>query len=240
MDAPALVQKAAELEVNLLQICDNLPLHAQSEAQLRALEEAARNAGLTLEIGTRGTDPGHLGRYLRIARALEAPLVRTLITCNLAEAQADLAEALPEYEKAGIRLALENYEEQPCEELAALIRRLNSPWLGTCLDTVNSLGALEPLDRVMETLLPLAFSLHVKDFRIRRMEHRLGFEVIGAPAGQGLLEIDALLTKLAKMNAAASIVLELWAPFRGDIEETVGLEADWARQSVRFLRRYFR
>lgn len=240
LDAFGLLDQARNLGLDLMHICDNLPLHERSESELHELAQAAAGGGVTVEIGTRGTEPRHLERYLQIAGALKAPLVRTLATGSLAQAERDLAAVLPSYERAGVRLALENYEAQPSTELAALIRRLGSPWLGVCLDTVNSLGALEPPDRVVETLLPLTFSLHVKDFTIEREDHRMGFRVSGMPAGEGLLEIAPLLEGLAalagRQGVPASVVIELWPPYSGSIGDTVRLEADWARRSAGYLR----
>jgi sugar phosphate isomerase/epimerase len=54
-----------------------------------------------------------------------------------------LREVLPEFARAGVSIALENYEAYATRELAELVARIGSSHLGICLDTVNSFGALE-------------------------------------------------------------------------------------------------
>jgi sugar phosphate isomerase/epimerase len=85
-----LVSRAAEWGAGVVQIADNLPLDRFAAGELRALRNQAENAGLVLEAGTRGVDPEHLHKYLKIASALGSRLVRTL-THN-AEPHPDLRE----------------------------------------------------------------------------------------------------------------------------------------------------
>jgi sugar phosphate isomerase/epimerase len=236
-----LLEKAEELGVSLVQVCDNLPLHELPPGRLAVLAARARETGITLEAGTRGTDPDHLLRYLSIALSLGAPLVRTLIgtaeeSSSLQLAETRLRAIAPRFEREGVALAIENYEQYPARDLAGLIDRVASPSVGVCLDTVNSLGALEPPDEVINVLLPHALNIHVKDFDIVRADHRMGFAVIGTPAGQGRLEIADLLARARAGGRDPSVVLELWTPFKGSIESTVALEREWAATSIRYLR----
>jgi 3-oxoisoapionate decarboxylase len=59
---------------------------------------------------------------------------------------------LREYEAQEVTLAVENYEVQSCGLLTSLVRRLESEHVGICLDTTNSLGALETPRQVVELL----------------------------------------------------------------------------------------
>ncbi len=72
LGAVDLVAKASDLGVGVLQIADNLPLHALTEAELGHLAEAARHHGLALEVGTRGLDHDALVRYIDIAAQIGA------------------------------------------------------------------------------------------------------------------------------------------------------------------------
>jgi sugar phosphate isomerase/epimerase len=136
-----------------------------------------------------------------------------------------------------VTLAVENYDAHPVPAFAGLIRRVDSPSLGVCLDTLNSLGALESPAAVIDQLLPLAASIHVKDFDIRRVEHRMGFVVEGTPAGEGRLDIPGMIAGARAGGRDPSIVLELWTPWQGSIEATVEREQAWARQSMSYLGR---
>ena len=233
-----LLDRAAELGVDVVQIADNLPLDTLSQAELSRLRAAAETRGLVLEAGTRGDEPERLLRYLDIAARLQSNLLRTLPGPDLAESERSLRAVLPRFEALGVAIALENYERHTSRELAALVERIASPFVGVCLDTVNSFGALEGLEEVSTILAPHTINLHIKDFDIERLPSMLGFQVTGRPAGEGRLNVDRLLEKLAPHGKDPSLILELWTPFTGSPEETIALEAEWALRSVRYLKRY--
>ena len=48
-----LLKRAEELGVELVQICDNLPLHQLSQNEIKTASSRARELGLDLEVGTR-------------------------------------------------------------------------------------------------------------------------------------------------------------------------------------------
>jgi sugar phosphate isomerase/epimerase len=241
LDAFGLLAAARETGASFVQFGDNLPLEMLMPDDLRRLRREALEAGLALEVGCRGTGSDRLLRYLAIAQDLGACLVRTLITepgiPGLAAAEPDLRAALPAFEHAGVTLAVENYDAHPVLAFAGLIRRLDSPSLGVCLDTLNSLGALESPAAVIDALLPLAASIHVKDFTIRRVEHRMGFVVEGTPAGKGRLDIPGMIAGARACGRDPGVVLELWTPWQGSIEATVEQERAWARESMSYLGR---
>jgi len=238
MSAEELLSRARALGVSVVQVCDNLPLDEASPSLLSGLRARAEQAGISVEVGTRGTRPEHLRRFLRIADSLGARLVRSMITTSVAEAEADIRIVLPEFEKSGVVLAIENYEKHGVHSLADMIDRIGSGSLGACLDTVNSLGALEPPREAIDALLPRTASLHVKDFDIVRADHRMGFSVVGTPAGRGRLDIPGLLDAARRNGRDPNAILELWTPPAGSAEETVAREQQWAKESISFLRRY--
>ncbi len=238
LEAEGLVELARRLGIRVVQICDNLPLHELPADRLAGLAARAGSAGVILEVGTRGTEPAHLLGYLRTASALGARLVRSMLTKDVAAAERDLRAILPAYEKAGVVLALENYERHSVRALVDLLERIASPSLGACLDTVNSLGALETPREVIAALLPHTASLHLKDFDIRRAEHRMGFDLVGTPAGKGRLPIPELVGTVRKNGRDPNAILELWTPYAGTVDDTARREMAWAEESISFLRRF--
>jgi sugar phosphate isomerase/epimerase len=144
-------------------------------------------------------------------------------------------EVLPQFESQAVTLGLENDEKHSCFDLAGLVLRLDSRRVGICLDTVDSLGALEPSERVVETLAPLTVNLHVKDFVIERLPYKMGFVVSGAPAGSGRLNIPWLLGEI-RSDDKVSAILEQWPPPRESIVATIAMEQEWAEQGVQYLR----
>lgn len=239
----ALLAKARELGADLVQFADNLPLHERSEKDLERIRETARKAGLGIEIGTRGVAPEQLLRYLEIAEFLGSRLVRTLVggigeipPPDLKRAAASIRRVLPRYAAAGVSLAIENYEAYPVRDLGRLVREIEDPHLGICLDTVNSLGSLETPERVVAELAPFVLNLHIKDFDIVRIPEGTGFSIVGRPAGSGRLDVPWLLQTLSEAGRRPSVVLELWVPFTDTLEHTLELEQQWAESSIRYLR----
>ena len=78
MTASQLINKASELGASVVQFLDNLPLDNFSESALQEIRASAQDRGLELQIGTRSFKPVHLSRYLDIAMAVGARLVRTM------------------------------------------------------------------------------------------------------------------------------------------------------------------
>jgi sugar phosphate isomerase/epimerase len=235
-----LLNRAAMLKVGVVQVADNLPLHELDPAELRDARDQAVSLGLRIEIGTQGVEPAHLLRYLGLAVEFDAVLLRTLTRnveeqTSLDQAEKWIREVLPEFEAQGVTLGLENYEKYSCRDLADLVRRMESSHVGICLDTVNSLGALETPDVVVETLSPLTVNLHIKDFVIERVPQMMGFVVSGVPAGTGKLAIPWLLGQMPADNDVSAI-LEQWPPLRESVEETVAMEEEWVERGVQYLR----
>jgi 3-oxoisoapionate decarboxylase len=238
-----LLSRAHDFGIGLVQIADNLPLDLLTESQLAELKQRAAEWHIDLEIGTTGVRPEHLLRFLELAQYLEARLVRSLLSDihsrpDLSQAAAWLREALPAFEAANVCLALENYEMYTSGELAGLVREIDSPCLGVCLDTVNSLGRLETPALVVGELAPFVRSLHVKDFAIARVESRMGYHVTGCPLGEGMLNVDWLLDQLRAAGSVPNMIIELWTPYCGSVEKTIDLEQEWAARSVQFLKPY--
>jgi 3-oxoisoapionate decarboxylase len=238
-----LLELARELHAGVIQIADNLPLGGFSEAELTRLRHSAEEWDIEVEVGTRGVAPGHLLRYLQIARCLGARVLRTLTHTadsrpDLGQAEDWIREVLPRFEDAGVSLALENYEKHSCADLAGLVERLGSPCVGICLDTVNSLGALETPREVVALLGPHTINVHVKDFEIRRVDTMMGYLVTGCAAGEGRLDIAWLVGELRKHGRDPNLILELWPPYAGSIEQTIAMEREWVARSIPFLKQY--
>ena len=242
MSAIDLVERAAELGVHVVQIGDNLPLHTLQPAQLRALEAAAQACRVDIEVGTRGIAPEHLERYLDLATRFSSRVLRVVVDTpdhrpSEGEVLSTLKPLLPSFEAQGVVLAIENHDRFAATTLARLITELNSPAVGICLDTANSLGALEGTKEVVATLAPFTVNLHVKDVIVRRSNETMGFVVEGRPAGDGMIDIPWLLQQVGSSGREHNVILELWPPKRSSLAESIATEDAWARTSVTYLRR---
>jgi sugar phosphate isomerase/epimerase len=236
-----LLEIANDLGVKVIQIADNLPLHVLSPDALAAFAKRARHLGVSIEVGTRGLDHERLGTYLRLAEFCGAPFLRVVIDQPGDEPSPEevvlrLQPILPEFQRAGVKLAVENHDRFSAQTLARIVEQLGPQQVGICLDTVNSFGALEGPACVVDTLLPYILNLHVKDFLIRRVPHQMGFVIEGCPAGRGRLNVPWLLGKLRQANRDVNAILELWTPPAASLNETISRERVWAEESVGFLR----
>ena len=243
MNAIELIDKAVALEVKCVQICVRPALEEMSSAELQAIRRHAEASGVALEIGTTGADTGHLLRFAEIAAELGSPLVRTIwpnASDDLAVEAAAVEQVLPGYRSNRVVLAVENHEDYSSHALAALITRVNDRHLGVCLDSVNSLGRGEGTREVTELLLPHAVSVHIKDFTSRRRPSGMGFEITGAPAGHGRLDIGWLISRVVVECPEASIILEQWSDFEGTLEKSIAAQDRDATEGVAYLRQSIR
>lgn len=244
VDAIGLLHKAAQLGVGLVQFADNLPLDRLSWTELDRFQQAASEIGVSIEVGTRGVAPDHLRVYLALAERFRSPIVRVVVDTadhhpSEREIVASLRAVMPDYERAGVCLAIENHDRFQARALPRLLEQIDSPSVGICLDTVNSFGALEGPEVVVAVLGPWVVNLHIKDFDVARPDHKMGFVVEGRPAGQGRLDIPWLLDTLRELGRDPNAILELWTPLQGTLAATVDLEDRWAAVSVEYLRGLF-
>jgi 3-oxoisoapionate decarboxylase len=243
LGARGLLDRAARLGVRRVQIADNLPLDALPAAELEGLERQARKTGIQVEVGTRGIAPAHLRSYLALAQRFGSPILRIVVDKGAhhpepQEIVETLRPLMPEFDRAGVTLAIENHDRFRAATLADIVRRIDSPRVGICLDTVNSFGALEGPDVVVRELGPLTVNLHVKEFVVTRASHMMGFAIEGRPAGQGMLNVPWLLAELAAMGRdPTGAIIELWTPPEPTLAASIEKEHRWAVQSVEYLRR---
>lgn len=236
----SLLQRAVDLDVSVLQIADNMPLHILPEAELATLAKQAVGQNVQIEVGTRGITPDHLQTYLSLAQQFDSPFLRVVVDTadhqpTIPDTIALIRESLPAFASANIVLALENHDRFSTADFLHILETVDSPYLGICLDTVNSFGALEGPEVVVAALAPWTVNLHVKDFLIRRADHMMGFTIEGTPAGQGRLNVPWLLDVLQPYGRTHSAILELWTPPEADIKATVKKEDAWTQESVAYL-----
>lgn len=236
-----LIHATLDFDLRCLQIGDNLPLHNLSEEQRANLKAAVLKHNVRLEIGARKLTADHLKRYVELAEYFQSPLLRFIIDGDryapaISIVKSIIREFEPELRKRNLTLGIENHDRLKAAELAGLMESINSPFVGVCLDCVNSIGAGEGLQQVASLLAPHTVNLHIKDFIVERLSHKMGFSVIGARAGTGLTDIPFLLEAIAPFQRCQSAVLEQWVPPSGDLNETIRREHEWAREGIQYLK----
>lgn len=232
--------------LRLVQFGDHIPLHTFDEARLARLRDLARQNGavVEMEIGARGLRESHLARYIALAKALDARLVRFVIDEGSYEpAETDvtalLKASIPLLQEAGVTLGIENHDRFSARTLRRMIETVGSPRVGICLDTANSLGAGEGLEHVLEQLGPVTVNLHLKDYSITRVPHAMGFVIEGRPAGEGRLDVPALRDAIARHGRCRTAVLETWTPPEPLLAATIAKERRWTEAGLAYLKPLF-
>jgi 3-oxoisoapionate decarboxylase len=244
LSAFGLIDKAFSCGLRLVQIADNLPLENLSDQELTNLIEYSAAKAIRIEAGSRGLTPEHTMDCLRVAEKLQSPILRMVIDRpgyepDLKNVIGIISDLVPEFRSRKIRLAIENHDRFKAREFEHIIQSVGSEWVGICLDSVNSMGAGEGFDEVSRILIPYTINLHVKDFSIRRVDHKMGIIIEGTPAGRGRLNIGELVSALSGKDQCGSAILELWTPPEKEIQDTIVKEDNWALESIKFLKPLF-
>jgi sugar phosphate isomerase/epimerase len=240
MTPTEVLRRVHELGGQVLQVCDNQPLTRLGPDELEPYAALASDLGIAIEPGTRGVRGHDLERCLSLARRFGSKLVRLVVDANghepsPAEVAKLLRPRLSAFADASVKLAIENHDRFSASQLAAMVSELGTERVGVALDTVNSFGALEGPEVVMDTLIPHTLTVHLKDFAIYRVESNMGFMITGTPLGAGRLNVPSILRRLKDGGRDVNVLIELWPPRLESIEDTVRQEQEWAAQSARYL-----
>jgi sugar phosphate isomerase/epimerase len=236
-----MAEAAASLGAEVLQICDNAPLHRLPSADLHALGAQARRLGLDIEVGTSGARAANLAAYLDIADTLEARVLRVVEdmhdwTPSLSDIAGEVARVLPRCRAQGVKIALENHFRMGSRDLVRLIEMIGDEHVGACLDTLNSIARLEGWREVVSSLAPYAVSLHLKD-GVTVKHGAVGFVVTGCPLGSGLIDLPWVLQEVRSHGRDPNAVAEAWMEPAQTEAETLRCEREWMAGSLAYMRR---
>jgi L-ribulose-5-phosphate 3-epimerase UlaE len=87
---------------------------------------------------------------------------------------------------------------------------------------------------VLRLLRERAYCYHLKDYRV--VGSMISFSVVGAPLGEGDLDLDGCLRLIFEKQPVPPLFVETWTPSGNDRERDVTLDGDWLRRSVGNLR----
>jgi sugar phosphate isomerase/epimerase len=205
---------------------------------LDGIKRQLGQAGLFVELAAPGKlfeDEAYFAEVARVARALGASRLRIALLHgrryeDFATRDEWLAfasrwrKAVPGAKRAieqhKLGLGIENHKDWRAEELVELIRSVDSPYLGACVDFGNNVSLLEdPLDTV-KRLAPYAITTHLKDMALR--PYADGFELSEVPLGTGICPLATMIGELRKAKPGLPMCLEmitrdpLKVPYKGD------------------------
>lgn len=124
-----------------------------------------------------------------------------------AESWQSLVLARPVIEKAQVRLAVENHKDWRVDDLLGMLKKLDSPQVGICIDTGNSIALLEEPHKMVEVYAPFAFSTHIKDMGLEADAD--GFLLSEVPLGQGYLDMARIMATIKKARPEVRFNLEM-------------------------------
>ena len=236
-----LLDYAFDNEIYFLQIGDNLPLHLLTEQELFSLKQNADEKKIKLQVGTRALKHDHILQYVSIAKALGSSFLRVVIDDNnfkpsVPEVIQTIQSLLPHLKQTGVCLAIENHDRFTAEILKTIIEQTDPSLVCICLDTANSFGAGQSIKEITQVLSPYVINLHIKDFTVSRLSHKMGFSIQGCPAGDGILDIEWLIREFSNHPGCAVATLEVWSNPDETLEKTLQKEKAWVKKSIYYLK----
>ena len=236
-----MIEQARAAGVERLQICENTrPLEFSPSAWSDAIRCAA-DIGVELQLGCKTLKPATVERYIDLAHRLGCHQLR-IVTEEPDEnlhgtretVSCLLEEIVPTMQRAGLRLAIENHFDISSNLLVELAAPYPREVVGFCVDTANSLRSFEPTLEVLRLLRERAYCYHLKDYRV--VGSMISFSVVGAPLGEGQLDLDACLRMIFERPPVPDLFVETWTPSQNDREQDVALDAEWVARSIKNLR----
>ncbi len=244
--APSLlsvVERCREVGLERLQVCENArPLTLSPRDWERLIQQSAE-IGVELQLGCKTLNETELDQHLRRAAATPARCLRVVLEEEEGRPPSRefvfdfIAGLVPKLARQNVRVAIENHFDVPARLLAEAVNQHDSPLLGFCVDSANSLRSFEPAAYVLAQLGPRAFCCHVKDYKV--IGHQLGFSVTGAPLGEGDLPLNEFLDTVLKSENTPELpelFVETWVIAKGDWDADVAEDWRWLKNSTATLR----
>lgn len=236
MDVFGFIERCAELELDGVQLNVNGTnlghFGSDDPGRVREIRQLTESLGMFVEIDSRGMDPEHLTRMLHLCDAVGADALRTYASCGgdlareFAEAPAHLRHVLPVCADLGVRIAVENHEYETSTEVLSIVRAVDSEWVGTHVDTGNSMMVWEHPHEAVTALAPLAVSSHFKD-HVVVMQNGEPL-VVGVTLGTGSIDCAECYRILAQESPLDRLIIEVCygysAPFRRPQDQGAGAE----------------
>jgi sugar phosphate isomerase/epimerase len=202
-----------------------VPLGIHDAEYARKLCRQAEQWGMFIEgivaLPASDSDVERFEAEIRTAVQVGARVVRTTITAGrryeqfrshaefreaIEHGRKALLRAVPLVERQRVRLAVENHKDERVEERLAMLRKIQSEYVGACVDLGNSLSLLEEPLAVVEAYAPWAFTVHLKDQAVR--EYPQGFLLADVPLGEGFLDLKAMVAILRRARPEVRFGLE--------------------------------
>jgi sugar phosphate isomerase/epimerase len=238
------IERVAALQLDGFQI-DPLHLESRHKTYLAEILAAANEKKLFLEYGTIGVDPQNLQQELEICQFLGSPVLRTFVGFDRYASRTDVAAEIQQAitnlnrvktvaEVANIKIALENHGDVTTDELLQIVRTVDSPFVGICLDLGNPMLTLEAPLPAAEKMVPFAVTTHFKDYAVQLTNY--GCKICGVALGDGNIDLLAAAGLFREKSTLDRLILEIPIEARGTESQALAFEDTCVRRSVAFAR----
>jgi sugar phosphate isomerase/epimerase len=236
-----MIQQSADAGIERIQICENVRPLQVSKSEWDEARRCAQDLGVELQLGCKTLRANVVEQYIQLAQDLSCNQLRIVAEDPdehlhaSRETVARLLEAIvPKMQTAGLKLAVENHFDISSTLLVELTAHYPADVVGFCVDTANSLRSFEPTSEVFRLLRSRAFCYHLKDYHV--VGSMISFSVIGAPLGEGDLDLTGCLRTILEHKPVPPLFVETWVPTENNRAVDTRVEIDWLRRSVTNLR----
>ena len=236
-----MIRQAHAAGIERLQICENTRPLEISKREWQEAQSCAAALGMELQLGCKTLSSAAAEQYIQLAQELSFQQLRIVMENpdHHEHATRDtvvrlLETTVPKIQSAGMRLAIENHFDISSTLLVEVASPYPAEVVGFCVDTANSLRSFEPTSEVLRLLGDRAYCYHLKDYRV--VGSMTSFSVVGAPLGEGDLDLDGCLTNIFTRKPVPPLFVETWTPSENNRDQDVALDAEWVRRSAQTLR----
>jgi len=223
-----LLEYAASLKLDAVFLQDSLDPAAQEPAHWTAVRDYAARLGLHLETGGGAILPkdaaefsasvARLRKQIDRAQGMGSPIVRALLASDRAhfppgpvEQHMDTALRIlkavrPQAIDAGVKIAIENHKDLHAWETRAVIEGAGKEFVGSYLDTGNPVFIFEDPITTVETLGPLAVTVHLRDSVIYEVPR--GAAVQWVVLGDGVNDFRQIVAKVREVCSPVRIYIK--------------------------------
>jgi sugar phosphate isomerase/epimerase len=237
-DAYGLIERAAAAGLRGVEYPPDGLLPSQTPAELARARATATAHGLAVVADGGQISEADLRRWIPLAAAIGAPVLRVIISgilggnrrqlnggwaAQLAAATAALQATRPLAADYAVSIAVENHQDIASDELLQLCETVGGDHIGVTLDTGSTLALAEA---------PLAYARRVKDYvkNVHLKDYTLhlsptGYRLARCALGAGVVDLPAIFRLFAD-RPTLPMNIELGAMQARHVEL---LEADWWR-----------
>lgn len=245
MTIDELIDRAVGYGVQRILLCNNIPLHEFSDEELAHIKERLEREKIVPETGSRGTDYEYFKKMIEVSAYLGSHTLRVAWDMDRKADENGIREQvlngiktfqalMPLCHEHDVRIAVENGKLNDIYEILEMAKGVGDNYFGVAVDTCNSTCFITPTEEVFRVLAPYAKSVHFKDFNVR-LDPR-GDVINGVAMGEGMVDFPRMLEILKENGYDGNIFLELYIDRTDDHEETIRIEEECVRKSMKYAK----